>query len=101
MKTYWVYILRCDNNSFYTGYTTDLVKRYKAHSKGTGSKYTRSFKPVSIAQCWEITGEKSLAMTVERQIKKMSREDKERLILSPEKLCCDLTVKAGLVPSCV
>ena len=43
---YWVYILLCNNNNYYTGYTTDLNKRYDAHLKGKGAKYTRSFKPI-------------------------------------------------------
>jgi putative endonuclease len=82
-KYYWVYILHCDNNSYYTGYTTDLVNRYHSHLKGTASKYTRSFKPLSMIQCWKIVGDKSLAMQVERYIKKLSRAQKENLIAFP------------------
>ena len=99
MKKYWVYILRCENDSFYTGYTDDLLKRYLAHKNGTGSKYTRSFKPKLIAQCWEIAGEKRLAMQVERQIKKMSREEKERAILFPATLSSTAYIKPGIVPT--
>lgn len=84
---YWVYILLCDNQSYYTGYTDDLQKRYRAHVTGTGKcKYTRSFKPLRIAQCWKVYGEKALAMQLERQIKKLSRSEKEKLILKPELL---------------
>jgi putative endonuclease len=82
-KTYWVYILHCNNNCYYTGYTTDLTKRYASHLQGTASKYTRSFKPLSIAQSWEIGENKSLAMRVELQIKKLSRSDKENIIANP------------------
>ena len=99
MKKYWVYILRCDNNSLYTGYTDDLIRRYHSHKKGTGSKYTRSFKPKFVAQCWEITGEKGLAMQVEHQIKKMSREEKERVILVPSTLSNNPMVRPGIVPT--
>ena len=99
MKMYWVYILRCANGSYYTGYTDDLLKRYEAHKSGTGSKYTRSFKPTSIAQCWEISGEKGLAMQVERQIKKMSREEKESVIRYPATLSNNSMVQPGVVPT--
>lgn len=84
---FWVYILHCENNSLYTGYTNDLEKRYQSHREGTGKcKYTRSFKPQSIAQSWKITGDKANAMRVERYIKKLSRREKDRLIQNPTKL---------------
>jgi len=82
-KTYWVYILRCSNQSYYTGYTDNLEKRFQEHLAGKGSKYTRSFKPLSIAQSWVITGDKSIAMRVERYIKKLSKAQKEQLVLNP------------------
>lgn len=86
----WVYILLCHNNTYYTGYTTNLDKRYASHLNGTASKYTRSFKPIKIAQSWIINGDKSLAMKIERHIKKLSRSQKERLISHPELLLTDL-----------
>ena len=88
-KNYWVYILHCDNHSYYTGYTTDLKKRYEAHLNGTASKYTRSFKPVRIAQCWRIEGDKAFAMKLERDIKKLSRDKKLDLISQPSLLSED------------
>lgn len=87
---YWIYILHCDNNSYYTGYTNDLEKRYQSHLNGTGKcKYTRSFKPLSIAQCWRVHGDKSFAMKIEAYIKKLSRLDKEKLINNPKLLVTD------------
>jgi putative endonuclease len=83
---YWVYILQCENNTYYTGYTNNLLKRYQEHLDGVGSKYTRSFKPIKIAQSWEIHGDKALAMKVERHIKSMSRKHKEMLIQCPSQL---------------
>jgi putative endonuclease len=91
---YWVYILHCDNNSFYTGYTNNLSKRYQSHLSGTGHcKYTRSFKPICIIQCWQVVGDKSLAMKIERQIKKLSRAEKEALILTPSMMVTDERIK--------
>lgn len=84
---YWVYILYCNNDTYYTGYTSDLARRYQQHLHGTGGcKYTRSFRPLAIAQCWKISHSKSLAMRLERQIKKMSRRDKEQLVKKPSGL---------------
>lgn len=86
MKTssYWVYILLCENNSYYTGITNNLEKRYKSHVDGTSKcKYTLSFKPIKIAQTWEIPEGKATAMKVERYIKKLSRGEKESIIADP------------------
>ncbi|MBA2653476.1 MAG: GIY-YIG nuclease family protein [Gammaproteobacteria bacterium] len=86
-KEYFVYILHCSNNSLYTGFTTDLVKRYKHHLKGTGGcKYTKSFKPHSLVQSWLIMGTKAQAMQAERYIKKLTRKEKDILIIAPERL---------------
>lgn len=80
---YFVYILYCENNTYYTGYTNDLVKRFDSHVNGTGKcKYTRSFKPLYIAQSWMIE-DKALAMKAERAIKKLSRMGKEQIIKDP------------------
>lgn len=82
MAKFTVYILHCDNDSYYTGYTSDLARRYQAHLDGK-CKYTRSFKPLGIAHSWQIEGEKADAMRVERYIKSLSRQQKESLLLSP------------------
>ncbi|KTD45133.1 GIY-YIG nuclease family protein [Legionella parisiensis] len=82
-KIYWVYILRCSNQSYYTGYTDNLERRFQDHLAGKGGKYTRSFRPLSIAQSWEIRGDKSTAMRIERYIKKLSKAQKEQLVLDP------------------
>lgn len=90
----WVYILHCDNDTYYTGYTNDLAKRYRSHVDGSGKcKYTRSFKPLKIAQAWKIKGDKAFSMQVERSIKKLSRAEKENIIAHPKKLSSDERVK--------
>ena len=81
---YWVYILLCSNNSYYTGYTNNLERRYQSHVNGTGGcKYTRSFKPIKIAHSWKILEGKATAMRIERYIKKLSHCDKSKLIKEP------------------
>lgn len=86
-KYFWVYILYCENGSYYIGYTNDLVKRFQAHVDGSGGcKYTRSFKPVRIAQSWKVAGEKAYAMHVERFLKTLSRQKKDNFVNQPELL---------------
>ena len=79
---YWVYILECSNGAFYTGYTQDLETRYRNHCEGRGAKYTRSFKPIRIAQKWQFASQ-SLAMQAEARIKKLALKDKKKLIENP------------------
>lgn len=82
-KTYWIYMLYCANNTYYTGYTTDLVKRYQSHLNGKGGRYTRSFKPSTVAQSWLFICDQSTAMKIEYRIKQLSRHQKETLIETP------------------
>lgn len=84
-KIYWVYILLCTNQNYYTGYTNDLEKRFQAHLSGKASKYTRSFKPLFIAQSWQ-TSDKVNALRIERYIKTLSKIQKEELINNPDLL---------------
>jgi putative endonuclease len=87
MTTFWIYILKCENGAYYTGYTRNIARRYRQHVDGTaGVKFTRSFKPVAIAQCWLLTGEMGAALSVEAAIKKFSRKRKLELIARPDRL---------------
>ena len=80
-KTNYVYIVKCQDNTFYTGWTTDLVKRINAHNHGKGAKYTKARRPVELVYFEEYT-EKSLALKREYAIKQMTRKEKELLINS-------------------
>ncbi len=87
-------MLLCDNDTYYTGYTNDVARRYEAHINGTGRcKYTRSFKPIQIAQQWDLGKDKRFAMKVEKFIKQLSRKTKEDIIQHPEKLMALLITK--------
>ncbi len=82
---HWVYILECSNGHYYTGYTSDIVKRYRQHLEGKiGAKYTRSFKPVKIAGCWQFRGDKGTALKIEYLIKSRDRRGKESILCNPE-----------------
>jgi putative endonuclease len=91
---FWVYILLCENGSYYTGYTNDLKARYRSHCNGRGRcRYTRSFRPVALAQCWKINGDRAFAMQTERRIKQYSHAEKTALILKPESLSSDIRIQ--------
>jgi len=76
---FYIYILKCSDNSLYTGYTDSLERRLKKHNQGKASKYTRSRLPVSIVYSEEHP-DKSSAMKREIWIKSLSRENKIKLI---------------------
>ncbi|MDD7306078.1 MAG: GIY-YIG nuclease family protein [Peptoniphilaceae bacterium] len=82
----YVYILRCSDDSLYTGWCRDLDKRLKTHNSGKGAKYTRARLPVKLVFYEEIT-DKSQALKEEIRIKKLSKENKEKLVRNFEKNC--------------
>ena len=73
-----VYILKCADGSFYTGWTNNLEKRLKAHNEGKASKYTRARLPVTLAYR-EVFETKVEAMKREYEIKAYTRKAKEAL----------------------
>ena len=77
----YTYILRCGDNSLYTGWTNHLTKRVADHNAGRGAKYTKAHLPVELAY-YETFETKEEAMKRECAIKKLSRPQKERLIES-------------------
>jgi len=84
---FWLYLLECENGSFYTGYTKNLAIRYYQHKNGKQSaRYTRCFKPVKIAQCWRLFDSIGTALQVERFIKKQDRKTKLLWVKNPEDL---------------
>ena len=78
-NTWKLYILRCGDGSLYTGITTDVEKRFAAHASGKGAKYTRGRGPLELMY-QEECGDHSTALKREAEIKKLSREEKEKLI---------------------
>lgn len=79
LKKAYVYILRCKDNSFYTGYTTDPTARLKKHNSGKASKYTKTRLPVEMIYLEEFDS-KSDAMKRECAIKKLNRKQKISLL---------------------
>ncbi len=103
METHWIYIIECSNGCYYSGFTVDLEQRYQAHMAGK-CKYTRSFKPVKLAQSWCLELTRSLALRIEALIKMQTRQFKCQLIQHPvllrqlvlDKLEIDLGESCGL-----
>jgi len=75
----YTYIVQCSDGSLYTGWTTDIERRLKAHNSGKGAKYTKSRRPVTLVYYEEFQTKKE-AMQREYAIKQMTREQKEALI---------------------
>ncbi len=75
---HYVYILRCADDTLYTGYTTDVDRRVSEHNAGEGAKYTRGRTPVELLYT-EPYETRSAALSREHEIKALSRAEKERL----------------------
>lgn len=81
MTAAYTYMLECADGSLYTGWTTDVKARLAVHNAGLGARYTRSRLPVKLAYV-ECQPDQSAARKREAAIKKLTRKQKEALILS-------------------
>ncbi len=77
----YTYMLRCQDGSLYTGWTTDIEKRVRMHNEGKGAKYTHSRRPVKLVY-YETFGTKEEAMSREYAIKRLKKKEKEDLAKS-------------------
>jgi predicted GIY-YIG superfamily endonuclease len=78
-KCWYLYILRCRDDSLYTGITTDVQSRLEAHRAGKGAKYTRGRGPLELVYS-EACGDHSAALKRELAVKSLSRTEKMKLI---------------------
>ena len=80
MNTYYVYIVKCRDNSYYTGVTNDIERRIAEHNGGLEkSSYTFSGKPVELMYAYELNGIIQ-AIAFEKQLKGWSRKKKEAVV---------------------
>lgn len=79
----YTYIIRCKNNTLYTGYTTDIIRRMEEHKRGINSKYTKA-KGFDKLEVFFQSDSKSEAMKLEYYIKKLSKSKKIWIINNPE-----------------
>ncbi|WP_338055176.1 GIY-YIG nuclease family protein [Sulfobacillus harzensis] len=73
--TWWVYVIRCGDGSFYTGISTDIARRLAQHRRGQGARYTRGRGPLGL---WWCSGpyNHGTALREERRVKRLTHEDK-------------------------
>jgi len=77
---YYLYILKCADETLYTGITVDLKRRvYEHNTSGLGAKYTRARRPVKLVYSKKF-GDRSKAQKEESKIKKLSRAEKLKLL---------------------
>jgi putative endonuclease len=79
MAEAWVYLLRCRDESLYTGWTIDLDRRLARHRSGAGSRYTSSRLPVELALAIPMA-DRTAARREEARIKRLSRAGKLALV---------------------
>lgn len=79
LKDWYLYIVRCNDDSFYTGISTDVEKRIQKHNAGKGARYTKARRPVVLVYS-ELVGTKSEALKKECATKQLSRKQKEAVI---------------------
>lgn len=82
-RDWCVYIVSCSDGSFYTGITNNLERRINAHNAGTGARYTKTRRPVSL-EVYKGEFTKSEALKLEAKIKKMPRSKKIAALSSLE-----------------
>jgi len=88
---YYVYIVLCEDESYYTGYAQDVWSRFNQHLRGTGARYTRMHKPLKLVYA-ERLGSRREAIRREREIKRLSRGEKLRLVRSYDRKATKLGV---------
>jgi len=79
MQHFYVYILKCNDDSYYTGHTDNIEKRIAEHESNESPGYTNTRKPFELVYMQEFMA-RDEAITAEHQIKKWSRKKKEALI---------------------
>ena len=78
---YFCYIIECADGSFYTGWSTNPIRRLKEHSAGRGARYTRARRPLQLVYT-ERQPDRSAAQRREHRIKRLSHARKEALIIT-------------------
>jgi putative endonuclease len=84
---YYTYMLRCSNNSIYTGITTDIKRRMEEHFNKSDkcAKYTLNHSAIKLEAAWK-SEDRVSASKLEYHIKKLSKRDKEKIIENPDEI---------------
>jgi len=78
-KTWFLYLIRCNNGRLYTGISTDVQRRLAEHEAGKGAKFLRGKGPLAVV-FQQPAGSRSEALKAEAALKKLSRTDKEAVV---------------------
>jgi putative endonuclease len=81
---YYVYVILCKGNTFYTGYTKDLDLRMRLHMNGKAARYTQMHRPKKIVYVEEFSS-RAEAMRREKRVKRLNHSQKLELINSQNK----------------
>ena len=76
---WYLYLVRCSDGSLYTGISTDVERRFAAHTANRGARRLRGRGPLELVYSRAL-GDRSMASRVEHRVKQLNRSDKERLI---------------------
>ncbi|MFT5195758.1 MAG: putative endonuclease [Cellvibrionaceae bacterium] len=79
MTTWYIYMVRCADNSLYTGITTDVDRRLNQHKKGNGAKYLKTRRPLTLVFQQRV-GDRSQASKLEYAIKQLPKSKKEQIV---------------------
>ena len=80
---YYLYMLRCEDDSIYTGTAKDYLKRYEEHLSGKGAKYTKAHKVAKIERVF-LCDSRSIACSLESKLKKYTKKKKESVVSKPD-----------------
>ena len=86
---YYLYMLRCENGSIYTGTAKDYLKRYEEHLNNKGAKYTKAHKVIKIERVF-LCDSRSIECSLESEIKKYIKKKKEAIISNPDDFIKDI-----------
>lgn len=89
---YFTYIIRCKDDTLYTGYTSDIKRRVDEHKRGINCKYTRA-KGFKNLEVYFVTNTKSKAMKLESYIKKLTKKNKNEIIEQPNNFIINLKME--------
>ena len=87
--SFYLYMLRCEDRSIYTGTAKDYLKRYEEHLSGKGAKYTKAHKVVNIERVF-LCDSRSIACSLESIVKKYIKKKKENIISKPDSFMKDV-----------
>lgn len=85
-KNNWIYIVECQDNSYYVGMTNNITRRLSDHIKGVGAVHVKQKGWKKLLQCWLILDDQGAAYRIEKYIKGLRKTAKVDVVTNPEAL---------------